>query len=129
MATTQTMYQVTGASKYFVGGIGDYSKDYWTSNRSEEIRGLEQQGWAIGYEIDVPYTFKKGTKQQTVVVPSVYTKVSGRDRLSGPVDFHLIREMNFHNSQGYVSKYNVFVAPVVDGLSVDSFINITISKE
>jgi hypothetical protein len=77
----------------------------------------------------VPYTYKEGTKQQTVAVPSEYTKVSGRDMLNGPVTFQLVKEnMNFYNAQGYVSKYNIFVAPVYDGLSVDSFINITISK-
>lgn len=128
-ATTQTTYQVTGANKYFIGGITEYSNDYWNSNRSEEVRKLEEQGWAIDNTIEIPYTFKEGTKQQTVVVPFEYTKVFGRDRLSGPVEFKLVREsMNFYNSQGYVSKYNVFVAPVVDGLSVESFINITISK-
>ena len=128
-ATTQITYQVTGANKYFIGGISEYSNDYWNSNRSEEVRKLEQQGWAIDNIIEIPYTFKEGTKQQTVVVPFEYTKVFGRDRLSGPVEFKLVKEsMNFYNSQGYVSKYNVFVAPVVDGLSVESFINITISK-
>lgn len=128
-ATTQITYQVTGANKYFIGGISEYSNDYWNSNRSEEVRKLEQQGWATGNTIEIPYTFKEGTKQQTVVVPFEYTKVFGRDRLSGPVEFKLVKEsMNFYNSQGYVSKYNVFVAPVVDGLSVESFINITISK-
>jgi hypothetical protein len=49
--------------------------------------------------------------------------------LNGPVSFNLIKQnMNFYNVHGYVSSYNVFVAPVYDGLSVDSFINITISK-
>lgn len=128
-AMNQTIYQVTGSNKYFIGGISEYSKDYWNTNRSEEIRGLEEQGWASGNTIEIPYIFKEGTKQQTVAVPSEYTKVFGRDRLSGPVEFKLVNsDMNFYNSQGYVSKYNVFVAPVVDGLSVESFINITISK-
>jgi hypothetical protein len=128
-AMNQTIYQVTGSNKYFIGGISEYSKDYWNTNRSEEIRGLEEQGWATGNTIEIPYIFKEGTKQQTVAVPSEYTRVFGRDRLSGPVEFKLVNsDMNFYNSQGYVSKYNVFVAPVVDGLSVESFINITISK-
>ena len=129
-AMTQTIYQVSGASKYYIGGIFDYYKDYWVSNRSDEIRNLETQGWAIEDEIEVPYIFKKNTKQQTVAVPAEYTKVIGRDRLNGPVEFKLVSEgINFYNSQGYSSKYNVFVAPVLDGLSVESFINITISKK
>jgi hypothetical protein len=128
-AMIQTQYHITGASQYFIGGINDYSEDYWSSNRSTEIKQLEVQGWAIDNTISVPYTYKEGTKQQTVAVPSEYTKVSGRDMLNGPVTFHLVKEnMNFYNAQGYVSKYNIFVAPVYDGLSVDSFINITISK-
>jgi hypothetical protein len=129
-ATNQVVYQVTGASKYYIGGINEYSNDYWNSNRSNEIINLEKSGWAIEDEIEVPYTFKVNTKQQTVAVPSEYTKVFGRDRLSGPVEFNLVKEsMNFYNSQGHVSKYNVFVAPVIDGLSVDSFITITMSKK
>jgi hypothetical protein len=129
-ATNQVVYQVTGASKYYIGGINEYANDYWNSNRSNEIINLEKSGWAIEDEIEVPYTFKVNTKQQTVAVPSEYTKVFGRDRLSGPVEFNLVKEsMNFYNSQGHVSKYNVFVAPVIDGLSVDSFITITMSKK
>lgn len=129
-ATNQVVYQVTGASKYYIGGINEYSNDYWNSNRSNEIINLEKSGWAIEDEIEVPYTFKVNTKQQTVAVPSEYTKVFGRDRLSGPVEFNLVKgSMNFYNSQGHVSKYNVFVAPVIDGLSVDSFITITMSKK
>ena len=125
----QTKYTVTGANKYFIGGIEDYNKDYWNSNRSDEIRNLEVNGWAIDNTIVVPYTFKAGTKQQTVVVPSEYTKVTGRDMLNGPVSFNLVKQnMNFYNIHGHVSSYNVFVAPVYDGLSVDSYINITISK-
>ena len=128
-AMIQTKYQFNGAFKYFIGGINDYSNGYWNSNRSNEVRNLETQGWAIGEKIEIPYTFKVGTKQQTVVVPSEYTKVEGRDMLNGPVTFKLEKEnMDFYNVHGYVSKYNVFVAPVYDGLSVDSFINITISK-
>lgn len=129
-ATNQVVYQVTGASKYYIGGINEYSNDYWNSNRSNEIINLEKSGWAIEDEIEVPYTFKVNTKQQTVAVPSEYTKVFGRDRLSGPVEFNLVKgSMNFYNSQGHVSQYNVFVAPVIDGLSVDSFITIIMSKK
>ena len=128
-AISQTKYHVTGANKYFIGGIEEYTKEYWNSNRSDEVRNLEVNGWAIDNTIVIPYTFKMGTKQQTVVVPSEYTKVTGRDMLNGPVSFNLVKQnMNFYNVYGYVSSYNVFVAPVYDGLSVDSFINITISK-
>lgn len=128
-AMVQTKYTVTGANKYFIGGIEEYNKEYWNSNRSDEIRNLEVNGWAIDNTIVVPYTFKAGTKQQTVVVPSEYTKVTGRDMLNGPVSFNLVKQnMNFYNIHGHVSSYNVFVAPVYDGLSVDSYINITISK-
>lgn len=128
-ATVQFKCQFTGAHKYFVGGINEYSKGYWDSNRSDEVRGLENKGWANESTITVPYTFKSGTKQQVVAVPSEYTKVEGRDLLNGPVTFNLVKsDMNFYNVHGYTSKYNIFVAPVYDGLSVDSFINITISK-
>ena len=72
---------------------------------------------------------KEGTKQQTVAVPAEYTKVSGTDRLGGPVSFNLVAEnVNFHNQQGYICKYNVFVAPAYDGLTTNSFINIKKSK-
>lgn len=128
-ATVQFKCQFTGAHKYFVGGINEYTKGYWDSNRSDEVRGLENKGWANESTITIPYTFKSGTKQQVVAVPSEYTKVEGRDQLNGPVTFNLVKsDMNFYNVHGYTSKYNIFVAPVYDGLSVDSFINITISK-
>ena len=128
-AMVQFKCQFTGAHKYFVGGINEYTKGYWDSNRSDEVRGLENKGWANESTITVPYTFKSGTKQQVVAVPSEYTKVEGRDLLNGPVTFNLVKsDMNFYNVHGYTSKYNIFVAPVYDGLSVDSFINITISK-
>lgn len=127
-ATTQTKYQITGACKYYIGDIVDYSNNYWDANRSQVILGFAEQGWATGSTIEVPYTFKEGTKQQTVAVPAEYTKVFGRDRLSGPVEFQLVREkMKFHNSQGYISEYNIFVAPSIDGLVADSYIYITIS--
>lgn len=131
-AMSQVDYQVTGAKKYYIGGINEYSKDYWAKtkgNRSDVIRNLELQGWASDTSIEVSYEFKKGTKQQTVAIPVEYTKVNGTDRLGGPVNFNLVAEnIDFYNQQGYVCKYNVYVAPAYDGLSTDSFINITIEK-
>ena len=127
-ASAKTTYSVTGAHKYYIGDIYDYSNDYWTANRSEEIRGLELKNWATGNTITVPYTFKEGAKQQTVVVPSVYNEVSGKDVNNGTVTFNFIKEINFYNSQGYASNFKVFVAPAIDGLGADSYITITISK-
>lgn len=131
-AMSQVDYQVTGAKKYYIGGINEYSKDYWAKtkgNRSDVIRNLELQGWASDTSIEVSYEFKKGAKQQTVAIPVEYTKVNGTDRLGGPVSFNLVAEnIDFYNQQGYVCKYNVYVAPAYDGLSTDSFINITIEK-
>ena len=127
-ASAKTTYSVTGAHKYYIGDIYDYSDTYWNTNRSETIRNFELKDWATGSTITVPYTFKEGAKQQTVVVPSVYNEVSGKDINNGPVTFNFVKEFNFHNSQGYVSNYKVFVAPAIDGLGVDSYITITISK-
>lgn len=129
-ASNKITYHVTGAKKYYIGGINEYSKDYWTKgNPSDIIRNLELQNWVSGLTIETSYTFKEGTKQQTVAVPAEYTKVSGTDRLGGPVSFNLVAEnVNFHNQQGYICKYNVFVAPAYDGLTTNSFINIMIEK-
>ena len=129
-ATNKITYHVTGVKKYYVGGISEYSKDFWSKgNPSDVIRNLELQNWASGSSIETSYTFKEGTKQQTVAVPSEYTKVIGTDRIGGPVNFELVaKDINFHNQQGYVCKYNVFVAPAYDGLNTNSFINITIEK-
>ena len=131
-AMSQVDYQVIGAKKYYIGGINEYSKDYWAKtkgNRSDVIRNLELQGWASDTSIEVSYEFKKGTKQQTVAIPVEYTKVNATDRLGGPVSFNLVAEnIDFYNQQGYVCKYNVYVAPAYDGLSTNSFINITIEK-
>ena len=127
-ASAKTTYSVTGAHKYYIGDIYDYSDDYWNANRSEVIREFALKDWATGNTITVPYTFKEMAKQQTVVVPSVYNEVSGKDINNGPVTFNFIKEINFHNSQGYVSSFKVFVAPAIDGLGADSYITITISK-
>jgi hypothetical protein len=131
-AMSQVDYQLTGAKKYYIGGINEYSKDYWAKtkgNRSDVIRNLELQGWASDTSIEVSYEFKKGTKQQIVAAPIEYNTVIGTDRIGGPVNFEKVAEnINFYNQQGYVSKYNVFVAPAYDGLVANSFINILIEK-
>ena len=127
-ATASTTYSITGARKYYIGDIKDYSADYWNTDKNSVVLNLEIQDWATGNTITVPYTFKIGTKQQTVVVPAVYTNVSGKDANSGSVDFGLIKTITLTNSKGSKSQYNVFVAPAYDGLNTDSLINITIKK-
>ena len=128
-ASDSTEYTVTGAHKYFIGDVTDYSDDYWNDDRSEVIRGLDTTGWATGSTISkVEHTFKVGTKQQTVVIPSAYNSVSAVDANNGTVTFNFVKEIDFTNAQGYISKYKVYVAPSKDGLSVDSKIIITISK-
>ena len=127
-ATASTTYSITGARKYYIGDIKDYSADYWNTDKSSVVLNLEIQDWATGNTITVPYTFKIGTKQQTVVVPAVYTNVSGKDANSGSVEFGLIKTITLTNSKGSKSQYNVFVAPAYDGLNTDSLINITIKK-
>lgn len=129
-ATNKITYHVTGAKKYYIGGISEYSKDFWSKgNPSEIIRNLELQNWVSGSTIEDSYTFKEGTKQQIVAAPIEYNTVIGTDRIGGPVNFEKVAEnINFYNQQGYVSKYNVFVAPAYDGLVANSFINILIEK-
>ena len=127
-AESHNTYTVTGAHKYFIGDITDGLTDYWLVDRSYTVRNLAHSDWATGTTITVPYTFKVGTKQQTVAVPSTYSSVSGKDVNNGDVTFNEVGVINFTNSQGYISQYRVFVAPVGDGLSVESLITITISK-
>ena len=127
-ASDSTEYTVTGAHKYFVGDITEYADNYWESDRSEIIRGLSSSDWATANTITVVYTFNPGTKQQTVVVPSVYKTVTGKDVNNGTVTFNEVKTIDFTNAQGYVSKYKVFVAPTKDGLEVESTITITVSK-
>lgn len=127
-ATASTTYSITGARKYYIGDIKDYSADYWNTDKNSVVLNLEIQDWATGNTITVPYTFKIGTKQQTVVVPAAYTNVSGKDANSGSVEFGLIKTITLTNSKGSKSQYNVFVAPAYDGLNTDSLINITIKK-
>ena len=127
-ATDSTEYSVTGAHKYYIGDITDYDADYWLVNRSSVVRGLATSGWATNKIITTPHTFKVGTKQQTVVVPEVYKNVVGKDVNNGEVTFNYVTTFDFINGQGFVSSYNVFVAPALDGLGTDSLINITMSK-
>ena len=125
-ASDSTEYTVTGAHYYYIGDVMDYSADYWDTDRSEMIRNLSTKGWANVSTITKAHTFKMGTKQQTVVVPSKYTNVSGKDVNNGDVQFNLVKTFDFTNGQGYISSYNVFVAPSTDGLGSDSKITITI---
>jgi hypothetical protein len=126
-ASDSTEYTVTGAHKYFIGDITDYSADYWDTDRSSVVRGLKTSDWATAATIsNVSHTFKLGTKQQTVVVPSTYSSVSGKDVNNGDVAFNLVKTFDFTNAQGYISSYKVFVAPAADGLGADSTIKITI---
>ena len=125
-ASDSTEYTVTGAHYYYIGDVMDYSADYWDTDRSEMIRNLGTKGWANVATITKAHTFGVGTKQQTVVVPSKYTNVSGKDVNNGDVKFNLVKTFDFTNGQGYISSYNVFVAPSTDGLGSDSKITITI---
>ena len=125
-ATDSTTYSVTGAHKYFVGDITDYSATYWDEDRSPVVRGLSKQDWATASTVTVEYTFKTGTRQQTVVVPAKYSSVSGKDVNNGDVTFNLMKTFDFTNAQGFVSSFKAFVAPAPDGLGADSKITITI---
>ena len=125
-ASDSTEYSVTGAFKYFVGDVTEYAADYWDTDRSSVVRGLKTQDWATASTISVAHTFKVGTKQQAVVVPSKYTSVAGKDVNNGDVAFNLVKTFDFTNAQGYISSYKVFVAPAADGLGSDSKITITI---
>ena len=128
-ATSNRTISVTGANKYFIGDITEYSVDYWDSDRSNEVRGLSHQAWATASTIaNVSYTFKVGTKQQTVVVPARYNSVAGKDANNGDVTFNLVKTFDFTNAQGHIESYKAFVAPALDGLGVDSTISITIRQ-
>ena len=127
-ATDTTTYNITGANKYFIGDIIEYSVDYWDTDRSSVVRGLLTQSWATGNSIETAHTFHVGTKQQTVVVPAAYNKVSGKDPNNGDVTFNLMKTFDFTNAQGYVTSYKAFVAPAIDGLGAESRITVTVSK-
>lgn len=126
-ASNSKTYTIIGADKYFVGDIVDYSATYWDEDRSTVIQGLKTTGWATATST-ITHTFIKGTKQQTVAVPSEYTSVSGKDVNNGDVNFSKVKTVDFTNAQGYVRKYNIFVAPATDGLGANSTITITIKK-
>ena len=125
-ASDSTEYSVTGAHKYFIGDVKEYSIDYWDTDRSEVVRDLATSNWATASTITIAHTFTTGTKQQTVVVPAKYTTVSGKDVNNGDVKFNLVKTFDFTNAQGYISSFKVFVAPATDGLGADSKITITI---
>ena len=125
-AYDSTEYKVTGAHKYYIGDVVDSSYAYWDEDRSSAVQGFATSGWANTTTITKEHTFKTGTKQQTVVVPSKFTTVSGKDVNNGDVTFNKVKTFDFTNKQGYVSSYSVFVAPSFDGLGADSKITITI---
>ena len=125
-AYDSTEYKVTGAHKYYIGDVVDSSYTYWDEDRSSAVQGFATSGWANTTTITKEHTFKTGTKQQTVVVPSKFTTVSGKDVNNGDVTFNKVKTFDFTNKQGYVSSYSVFVAPSFDGLGADSKITITI---
>ena len=125
-AYDSTEYKVTGAHKYYIGDVIDSSYTYWDEDRSSAVQGFATSGWANTTTITKEHTFKTGTKQQTVVVPSKFTTVSGKDVNNGDVTFNKVKTFDFTNKQGYVSSYSVFVAPSFDGLGADSKITITI---
>ena len=127
-ATATTVYTVTGNHKYFIGDITDYTVNYWETDRSSIVQSLSTSGWATDTTITKEHTFKEGTKQQTVVVPESYKVVTGKDVNNGDVTFNFIKTIAYKNAQGFISNYNVFVAPALDGLGVDSKLNITIKK-
>lgn len=128
-ATGLTTYTVNGVHKYFIGDITDKDNGtYWNENRSAEVRALAVQNWATEDTINVQYTFKEGTRQQTVVVPSTYQSVTGKDVNNGDVTFNEVKTFEFTNAQGYKTMYKAFVAPAPDGLGADSIITITIKK-
>ena len=60
-ASDSTEYKVTGAHRYFIGDITDYSEDYWDTDRSSEVRGLATKNWATASTITVAHTFMTGT--------------------------------------------------------------------
>jgi hypothetical protein len=125
-AYDSTEYKVTGAHKYYIGDVIDSSYTYWDEDRSSAVQGFATSGWVNTTTITQEHTFKTGTKQQTVVVPSKFTTVSGKDVNNGDVTFNKVKTFDFTNKQGYVSSYSVFVAPSFDGLGADSKITITI---
>ena len=139
MATDSTEYTVTGAFKYFIGDItavnpetgrmdAAYAATYWDTDRSDLIQNFATSGWANTTTITSEHEYKKGTTMQVVAVPAKYTTVTAQDANKGGVTFNLVKTFDFTNAQGYISSYNVFVAPSYDGLGSDSKITFTSIK-
>ena len=139
MATDSTEYTVTGAFKYFIGDItavnpetgrmdAAYAATYWDTDRSDLIKNFATSGWANTTTITSEHEYKKGTTMQVVAVPAKYTTVTAQDANKGGVTFNLVKTFDFTNAQGYISSYNVFVAPSYDGLGSDSKITFTSIK-
>ena len=135
-ASDTTEYTVTGAFKYFIGDITDvnpetgrmdaaYASTYWDTDRSELIQKFTTSGWANTTAITSEHEYKKGTTLQVVAVPSTYKTVKAQDANKGGVTFSLVKTIDFENAQGYISSYNIFVAPSYDGLEASSKITFT----
>ena len=138
-ASDTTEYTVTGAFKYFIGDItavnpetgrmdAAYAATYWDTDRSDLIQKFATTGWANTTTITSEHEYKKGTTLQTVAVPANYTTVTAQDANKGNVTFSLVKTIDFTNAQGYVSSYNIFVAPSYDGLEAGSKITFTSIK-
>ena len=138
-ASDTTEYTVTGAFKYFIGDItavnpetgrmdAAYAATYWDTDRSELIQKFATSGWANTTTITSEHEYKKGTTMQVVAVPAKYKTVTAQDANKGGVTFNLVKTFDFTNAQGYISSYNVFVAPSYDGLGSDSKITFTSIK-
>ena len=138
-ASDTTEYTVTGAFKYFIGDItavnpetgrmdAAYAATYWDTDRSDLIQKFATTGWANTTTITSEHEYKKGTTMQVVAVPAKYKTVTAQDANKGGVTFNLVKTFDFTNAQGYISSYNVFVAPSYDGLGSDSKITFTSIK-
>ena len=138
-ASDTTEYTVTGAFKYFIGDItavnpetgrmdAAYAATYWDTDRSDLIQKFATTGWANTTTITSEHEYKKGTTMQVVAVPAKYQTVTAQDANKGGVTFNLVKTFDFTNAQGYISSYNVFVAPSYDGLGSDSKITFTSIK-
>jgi hypothetical protein len=135
-ASDSTEYKVTGAFKYFIGDItavnpetgrmdAAYAATYWNTDRSELIRNFATTGWADTTKITAEHEYKQGTTLQAVAVPAKYTSITAQDANKGGVTFTKVATVDFTNAQGYISSYNIFVAPSYDGLGANSKITFT----
>ena len=138
-ASDTTEYTVTGTFKYFIGDItavnpetgrmdAAYAATYWDTDRSDLIQKFATTGWANTTAITSEHEYKKGTTLQTVAVPANYSTVTAQDANKGNVTFSLVKTIDFTNAQGYISSYNIFVAPSYDGLEASSKITFTSIK-